>query len=304
MTEIARNYMQKMEIENTQFLIVRHTDTDHPHCHIVYNRVNNDGKTITDSNIKLRNVKVCDELTTKYGLYRPQQNCKENVNREKLREPDRTKYEIYDAVNKHLKNTKNWPDFISKMQQENISVRFKEKGKTGIKEGILFSRNGYTFSGSKVDKQFSFSKLDRILDPQTQIVQSPIEPRHSRTTPRIEVSQRQAPQHSAGSVKEFRNAVGNYKSAFGIFSASGGGSNASLDTGSFGGGSLPIPAISLGVGISPEMMQRKPGESHGEHIARITALINSIAEAMLVHMEEQKRKQKEPAKKNKNQFKI
>ena len=31
MTEIAREYMQKMGIENTQFMIVRHTDTDHPH---------------------------------------------------------------------------------------------------------------------------------------------------------------------------------------------------------------------------------------------------------------------------------
>ena len=35
MTEIAKEYMQKMGIENTQFLIVRHNDTAHPHCHIV-----------------------------------------------------------------------------------------------------------------------------------------------------------------------------------------------------------------------------------------------------------------------------
>jgi type IV secretory pathway VirD2 relaxase len=50
MTEIACEYMQKMGITDTQFLIVRHHDAPHPHCHIVYNRVKNDGSTIPDSN--------------------------------------------------------------------------------------------------------------------------------------------------------------------------------------------------------------------------------------------------------------
>ena len=288
-----------MDIVNSQFLIVRHNDTAHPHCHIVYNRVDNDGKTISDSNIKLRNVKVCDELTTKYNLYRPQQ--KENVNREKLREPDKTKYEIYDAVGKHLKGAKGWPDFISKLGREGISLRFKEKGNTGIKEGILFSKNGYTFSGSKVDKQFSFSKLDRILNPQKQV--STVT---HITKPTVKVRQRAMPQYSPASTKGFNNAIGNYKVAFSSFSSAGGKSSKdSLNLSFFGGGSLPIPAISLGFGLSPEMMKRRIGESPEEHIARITALINSISEAMLTHIEEQKRRQKESAdKKKSNNFKM
>lgn len=296
--------MQRMGIENTQFLIVRHYDTAHPHCHIVYNRVNNDGKTISDSNIRLRNVRACDELTTKYNLYRPEQ--KENVKREKLREPDKTKYEIYDAVNKHLKGSKSWDDLISKLERNGISVRFKEKGKTGIREGILFSKNGYTFSGSKVDKRFSFSKLDSIFNPKQRASKiAPLPPKdikQSYSVSKIEISQREMPQYSAASQKELGTAIVRYKAAFSLFSASGGSKsgNEALDMGTFGGGILPVPAISLGVGISAEMMQRRVGESHEEHIARITALINSIAEAMLLHIEEQKRKQKETINKKKS----
>lgn len=88
MAQIAREYMERMGIRNTQFLIVRHTDQAHPHCHIVYNRVGNDGQTISDKNIKIRNGKVCKELTAKYGLYYPR--GKEQVRRERLREPDKT----------------------------------------------------------------------------------------------------------------------------------------------------------------------------------------------------------------------
>ena len=63
MTQIAREYMQKMGITDTQYLLVRHLDQPHPHCHLVYNRVGDHGQTISDRNIKLRNAKVCRELT-------------------------------------------------------------------------------------------------------------------------------------------------------------------------------------------------------------------------------------------------
>ena len=71
---------------------------------IVYNRVGNNGQTISDKNIKIRNGKVCKELTAKYGLYYPR--GKEQVRRERLREPDKTKYAIYDAVRDCLPDCK------------------------------------------------------------------------------------------------------------------------------------------------------------------------------------------------------
>lgn len=54
MTQIALEYMQKMGIDDTQYLLVRHLDQPHPHCHLVYNRVGDHGQTISDRNIKLR----------------------------------------------------------------------------------------------------------------------------------------------------------------------------------------------------------------------------------------------------------
>lgn len=42
--KIADDYLNKMGIVNTQFIIARHYDKEHPHIHIVFNRVNNLGK--------------------------------------------------------------------------------------------------------------------------------------------------------------------------------------------------------------------------------------------------------------------
>ena len=49
MAKIALEYMQMMGINDTQFIIVRHHNTDNPHCHIVYNRINNEGKLISNT---------------------------------------------------------------------------------------------------------------------------------------------------------------------------------------------------------------------------------------------------------------
>ena len=67
MLQIAKEDIEKMGINNTQYISVRHTDRDYPHCHIVSNRVDNDGKAVSDKNDRYRNEKVCKMITAKHG---------------------------------------------------------------------------------------------------------------------------------------------------------------------------------------------------------------------------------------------
>ena len=82
MLKIAHDYMKLMGIENTQFIIARHIDRDHPHYHIVYNRVDNDGRTISDRNGRFCNEKVCKMLTARYQLHFSE--GKENINTKRV----------------------------------------------------------------------------------------------------------------------------------------------------------------------------------------------------------------------------
>ena len=68
MVKIAREYMRCMGIDRTQYIIVRHTNTTHPHLHIVYNRICGDGTLVYDGNERLRNVRFCKVLSFNYGL--------------------------------------------------------------------------------------------------------------------------------------------------------------------------------------------------------------------------------------------
>ena len=96
MARLAEEYLELMGIRNTQFIVVRHHGTDNPHCHIVFNRVNFDGKVISDSNDFKRNEKVTKMLKDKYSL--TYSEGKQSVKTEKLHASEKVKYEIYRAV--------------------------------------------------------------------------------------------------------------------------------------------------------------------------------------------------------------
>ncbi|KAA6328233.1 hypothetical protein EZS27_022846 [termite gut metagenome] len=158
MVGIALEYMQKMGYNNTQYIIARHHDTDHPHVHLVINRIDNDGKRITDQNEKLRSTKICMELTKKYGLYIA--SGKENVKRERLREPDKTKYEIYDTLKAIIPGCKNWRELTAELKKQGITTEFRYNGDTDKIQGVRFGKGDYTFNGSKIDRACSYSKIE------------------------------------------------------------------------------------------------------------------------------------------------
>ena len=158
MVKIANEYLAKMGYADTQSLIVRHSDRQHPHLHICINRIGNDGKTISDRNEKYRSTKICRELTERYGL--TLSKGKKAVNRHRLRGEDKLHYEIFDAIKIVLTQSLNWKNFVSGLEQQGIATRFKTKGNTNVVQGIIFEKDGCSFSGSKIDRSCSFSHLN------------------------------------------------------------------------------------------------------------------------------------------------
>ena len=112
--------------QSAPYIIARHNDQKHPHIHIVFNRVDNNGRTISDRNDCYRNIKVCKELKEKYGLYFGK--GKDRVRTHRLKGSDKTKYEIYHAVKNSLGKSNSWKQFISELYKQGIKTEFKYRG--------------------------------------------------------------------------------------------------------------------------------------------------------------------------------
>ena len=101
------------------------------------------------------------ELTKKYGLYIAL--GKENVKEHRLKEPDKTKYEIYHTLKSAIPNAKNWNELKSVLLQSGITIEFRKNGNTDKIQGVRFGKNGYEFNGSKIDRSCSYSKINYQL---------------------------------------------------------------------------------------------------------------------------------------------
>ena len=162
MAGIALEYLKEMGITDTQVLIVRHFDKEHPHVHIAFNRIANNGRTISDRNERIRSARICKELTKKYNLYFA--SGKERVKQHRLKEPDKTKYGLYSILKSEVSRCGNWNILAANLKKQGVEIRFKYKGNSDEVQGVVFTMNGYSFSGSKIDRRFSYSKIDASLE--------------------------------------------------------------------------------------------------------------------------------------------
>ena len=88
-----------------------------------------------------RNEQVCKKLKAKHGLYFAK--GKEHVKQYRLREPDKSKYEIYNAVKDEIGKSRNWRQLQTRLAEKGIEIHFKYRGQTGEVQGISFSKGGY-----------------------------------------------------------------------------------------------------------------------------------------------------------------
>ena len=164
MVSIAKEYLQKMKIQDTQVLMVRHKDKEHLHVHIVYNRVDNEGKSIPDNFQHLKNVKISKELTLKYGMHIGQ--GKEKVNRQQLKGIDKLKYELHDTIKSVSQKVSSMAELKQELLKQGIGMQFKYKSGTLEKQGISFSKGKYKFKGSEIDRSLSYGKLSKQIEQQ------------------------------------------------------------------------------------------------------------------------------------------
>lgn len=164
MAGLAREYMQRMGITDTQYIVVRHTDTEHPHLHILYNRVKYDTKLVRSHNERIRSVAVCKAMKQKYGL--TFSKGKENVKIERLHNPDKVKYRIYEAVKTALKGCTSFTELVEQLNREGVTATFIHRGgdpQKGV-QGMTFTMQGQTLKASQVDRKFSYANLCKAIE--------------------------------------------------------------------------------------------------------------------------------------------
>lgn len=174
LTEIGREYLAKLGITNTQYVITKHTDTNHLHLHIIANLVDNRGKAIRENWIGLRGKKVAQQLTLKHGLTPAHEKKIAQTNLQALNDEELARYAIFQAIEAALLRCKTLPALEKELMKKGIDVQYKYKGDTEQVQGISFRKGVYAFKGSSIDRKYSVAGLQKEM-------QQHITQEHTRT---------------------------------------------------------------------------------------------------------------------------
>lgn len=176
MMEAVRAYLKEMGYSETQYLVTRHHGTDNPHCHVVVNAVDNNGRKINDSMERVRSVKACQTITKGMGFtWGSHKSAEQSIIPRDCRQRtyEAARYEIAKDIAcaiTHVKSIGELPAVLMTKYNVTTDLKFDSKGKPC---GISFAKqvkddSGKTvtckFSGSKIDRRFSCRNLEQTID--------------------------------------------------------------------------------------------------------------------------------------------
>jgi hypothetical protein len=176
MGRIAQDYLKGMKIdpENTQWAVVRHQDKTHPHMHLVVNRVDLDGQTVSDQFVRSRSVDVCKGIEQQYGLIvadqvgrkqaleigpTPAQAKATTPKEEQSAEWSRARQDIGRALGYTAGQARSFDELREALRPRGIELELTRR-KDGSPAGVVFAQDGHRVKGSQVGREYSAGNLE------------------------------------------------------------------------------------------------------------------------------------------------
>ena len=165
--EIGKRYLDGMGLGENQFVITRHTDTEHEHIHILANRIRFDGSVTSDSQDYKRQEAIMRELERDYGLQRVAPSA-EAMRRAPTKgeieggirsgQPS-VKQQLQQLCDGAAKNCRSFTEYQERLEAVGVElVPVAQLGGAKL-SGLSYRLDGVTMKGSDLGKGYSAAGL-------------------------------------------------------------------------------------------------------------------------------------------------
>lgn len=166
MKTIAGDYLKEMGFGDNQHIIFRHFDAEHPHLHILVNRIGYDNSLVSDSNDYQRSEAVLRQLERKYGLTQvaSSKEAKERAMTKdewemfKHTKQPSAKMWVQGILKKALSEKPDIKTLISTLEQHGVNVLFNQAS-TGFISGISYGYKEMQFKGAHLGNAYKWQAI-------------------------------------------------------------------------------------------------------------------------------------------------
>jgi hypothetical protein len=165
---IAANYMKAMEFDNNQYTVVKHSDTEHDHIHIVASRICLDGSVVDDSWDYYKSQETIRQLERNYNLetvtpsWETDKRAQTTGEHRQLKSKGNksVRVQLQDLIDEVTQDNPSMPEFVERLQQQGVEVQVGLT-RTGFSKGISYNLDGVALSGTQLGKAYTFSGLQK-----------------------------------------------------------------------------------------------------------------------------------------------
>lgn len=165
MLKDTEEFLDKMGFGNTQYVVIAHRDTDHPHVHVIANIVDNDGKRIPTYKMIDKAHKEAARITKDRGYTWGEKASKKTI--ENAHKPhEKVRMNIEPIIKKAVAESISFGHLKQNLAVHGITCKVKEAkdGKRGgISFGYEYDGQTHSYSGSSVNRQLSFGYISKTI---------------------------------------------------------------------------------------------------------------------------------------------
>lgn len=169
---IADEYTRKMGFGSVPYVAVKHQDTAHQHIHIVASRVDIRGQLISDSFSAYRSQEIARELEAKHELTPVPSSWEVDRRRERqseyhknLRTSEPAQREVMrEIISETLEKHGDMVSFSRALEQRGVTLVPKLTQDESKVVGAWFEAGEVRIAGSKIDRSYSWNRLEQRLD--------------------------------------------------------------------------------------------------------------------------------------------
>ena len=167
--EIGQRYLRGMGFTDNQFIITRHTDTEHEHIHILANRITHSGEVVSDGQDYKRQETIMREIERDYGLQRVAPSIEaerkaptkgEIEQALRTRQPS-TRQQLQQLCDAAAKGCGSFTEYVERLEAVGVEVIPTVQQGGAKLSGIQYRLDGVVMKGSDLGKSYAAAGIQK-----------------------------------------------------------------------------------------------------------------------------------------------
>jgi hypothetical protein len=183
--DITRSFLEKMQLEDHQYIAFVHKNTEHKHIHLYVNRINYMGKAYDDRFISNRAAHVAEGIAKDMSLQTAKEVQQIRQQEKQVEHPEMKRIQELAKATLVQREARSVSTFVSLFNEAGSEAGFRVEAyhnKQGAFQGLRFYAGEHKFKASEIDRSLSKQNLEHTFEQQVVMEQKRSEGMRMRVT--------------------------------------------------------------------------------------------------------------------------